>query len=63
MTTVLTISRFALRIHPLPSRPFDADYFAAVHAGEPLDVDAVLAAAPILDDFAAQPAAQEGSVL
>ena len=27
----------------LPSRPYDADYFVAVHMGEALDVDATLA--------------------
>lgn len=48
------------RCYYLPSRPFDADYFAVVHAGEAFDVDAALAAAPILDDLVAQPAAQEG---
>ncbi len=46
------------RCYYLPSRPRDADYLAVVHMGDPLDVDAVLAAAPILDELAAQPVVQ-----
>jgi hypothetical protein len=48
------------RCYYLPSRPHDADYFVAVHAGGPLDVDALLASAPVRHDSAMQPTAQEG---
>ena len=48
------------RCYYLPSRPYDADYFVAVHMGEPLDVDAMLAAAPDPDDSATQITEQEG---
>jgi hypothetical protein len=44
------------RCYYLPSRPLDANYFAVVHAGESLNVDAVLAAAPA-------PTVQEGCTL
>lgn len=44
----------------LPSRPSDADYFAVVHAGKPLDVVEMLAHASSLRDPAARSSAQEG---
>jgi hypothetical protein len=50
----------AARCWYLPNRPHDADYFAAVHAGKPLDVDALLTSAAVRHDPAEQIAAQEG---
>jgi hypothetical protein len=50
----------AARYYYLPSRPIDADYLVVEHAGVALDVDATLAAMPVLKDLASQPAAQEG---
>jgi hypothetical protein len=49
------------RCYYLPSRPRDADYFVAEHAGVALDVDAVLASAAALHGATAQAAAQEGA--
>jgi hypothetical protein len=48
------------RLYFLPSRPRDADYFIVAHAGEPLDVDATLAAARAVNLAPPAQAPQEG---
>lgn len=49
------------RCYYLPSRPRDADYFVAEHAGGALDVDALLASATALHPAVEQAVAQEGA--
>lgn len=51
------------RCYYLPSRPRDADYFVAEHAGVALDVDAILASVAVVHDAAMQTAVQEGAAL